>query len=111
MKKNRNAFFTESNMQASGFIPQPNMNMNMQPNYMPYNAASQSSSFYSGPAAMYQQTSNQNNLSTELDSRLSRIERQLNRLESRINKLENTSNITYNIEDTDINPNSNMYMI
>ena len=109
MKKNRNAFFAESNMQASGFIPQPNMNI--QPNYMPYNAQTQSSSFYSGPAAMYPQSNNQNNLSTEIDSRLSRIERQLNRLESRINKLENTSNITYNIEDSDINPNSNMYMI
>lgn len=110
MKKNRNAFFTESNMQASGFVnpqmPQGNMNM---PNMMPYNQASQSSSFYSGPANFY--PGNTTNPNTDIDSRLSRIERQLNRLESRVNKLENTSNVTYNVEDSDISSNSNMYMI
>lgn len=112
MKKNRNAFFSEANMQTSGFIPQPNMNM--VPNMAPYSAASQSSSFYSGPANFnMNQGYNNNQISsnTDYDSRLSRLERQINRLETRVNKLENTSNVTYNIDETEINPNSNMYMI
>ncbi len=96
-------------MQASGFIPQPNMNFG--PNMQPYNAASQSSSFYSGPVNFNSQGLSQVNTNTDYDSRISRLERQINRLETRVNKLENTSNITYNIEETDINPNSNMYMI
>ncbi len=111
MRKDRNAFFGESSMQQSGFFPNntPNMNM-MYPNnnMMPYSSATQSSSFYSGPANMSMQT---NTMSSEIDSRLAKMERQINRLEARVSKLETNPTSLNNIESNDINLNSSMYMI
>ena len=95
MRKNRNSFFSESNMAYEGF--NPNMPMN------PYQSGSAYNSFYSGPnPAMnnYQNTS-------EIDSRLAKIERQINRLEHRISKLETTSSV---IDEIDSNT-TNMYML
>lgn len=93
MRKNRNSFFTESNMSYQGYTP----NM-MDPN-MPYQAGTSYNSYYAGP----NMASNGN----EMENRLAKIERQIGRLEHRISKLESTNN-TY-IDDID--NNGNMYML
>lgn len=103
MKKNRNTFFSEANMNYS-------FNPNV-PQNMPVQSAANYNSFYSGP--------NPNNAmpvmpnpggyasSSDLESRLAKMERQISRLEYRLNKLETTN--TYINEDID-NTN-NMYML
>ena len=105
MKKDRNAFF-ESSQYSSSFTPSMMPNMNM-PQMMPYQAASNSSSFYAGPnMPMNTYPSTQN--SNDYDAKIARLERQMQKLEARISKLENTSLSTNN---DDVNINSNMYMI
>ena len=96
MKKNRNSFFTETNIQ-SGMMPYPNQ----QP--MPYQQAN--SYLYQGPTNPY----NYNTQNNDLESRLAKIERQINRLEHRISALEKNTNIlsTEDYEST----NTNMYMV
>ena len=92
MRKERNNFFQESGYNQGYYYNNNNM---MQP--IPNMEAS--SSFYM----------NQNfNNNQDYNARLSRLERQVNKLESRVNKLENNEVINKN---TDIDINSNMYMI
>ena len=95
MKKNRNSFFSEGGMYAQNY--NPNLNV---PN-MPYQAGTAYNSFYAGP------NSNMMNDSSDLESRLAKIERQINRLDHRLTKLESNSAI---IEDYDTNT-TNMYML
>ena len=116
MKKDRNSFFSEYNMSSYNTMPQPMM-PNMQPNQV-----STQSAFYSGPAMNYgmadqnsmMQGNNMNNTyTTDIDSRISKIERQINRIETRLNKLEGELTTNYNTT-KDIGDNlynNNMYMV
>ena len=107
MKKDRNSFFSEYNMNAYNSVP------NMMPNMYPNQVSSQSS-FYSGPVIdnNYQnQNMGMNNYTNDIYARISKLERQMNRIETRLSKLE--SGINYNV-DKDINDNlynNNMYMV
>ncbi len=89
MKKDRNTFFNEASFSQSGYIPTPNFNNMPYPNSFPTNQ-----SFYGTES-----------YSSDLESRLAKIERNLNRLDARLSKLEN-SNILNQTE----NP-TNMYML
>lgn len=98
MRKNRNSFFTESNMnylnfQAQGAIPQAMPYANA--NYNPYQAQ---------PNIGMPYVDN----SDSIENRLAKIERQINRLNARINKLESL-NTTF--LDDNIDTSGNMYMI
>ncbi|MEF2662703.1 MAG: hypothetical protein U0M92_00065 [Bacilli bacterium] len=98
MRKNRNSFFTESNMnysnfQAQGAIPQAMPYANA--NYNPYQAQ---------PNIGMPYVDN----SDSIENRLAKIERQINRLNARINKLENL-NTTF--LDDNIDTSGNMYML
>lgn len=99
MKKTRNSFFAESNYQSY----KPNMYMNDTMG-APYQASS--NYFYQGP--MPNNYTN-NNITNDIENRLSKIERQLNRMDYRISKLENTNNVIKS-EDFDTN-NNNMYIL
>lgn len=117
MKKDRNSFFSEYNMSSYNTMPQQ-----MMPNMYPNQVSSQSS-FYSGPAMNYgmsdqnnmMQSNNMNNTyTTDIDSRISKIERQINRIETRLNKLESELSTNYNNSTKDIAENvytNNMYMV
>ncbi len=101
MRKNRNSFFTETNMNYTNFhnneaMLNPNIPYQPQMNYNPYQGANQ----YANP---YIDTSN------NIENRLAKIERQINRLEHRINKLESL-NTTFLDNDIDTTTN-NMYML
>jgi hypothetical protein len=103
MKKDRNAFFQEASMSASGYLQNPAMmNPNMYQN--PY-AAQQMPNNGMAPMPI----NNTASANTEYDSRLSKIERQINRMEVRLSKLESLSGNIGTIDDS-IN-NSSMYMI
>lgn len=110
MKKTRNSFFTEANMNYANFQSNPNMmpqnmvpqNIMPQPN-IPYQASTNFNSFYSGPGV-----NNGFSEPTNMENRLAKMERQINRLEHRVNKLENL-NTTY--IDQDIDTSGNMYML
>ena len=91
MRKNRNSFFSENNMNFQGYNP-------MVPN-MPYQNYNSSNAFYAGNMPI------DNN---DFAERLSKVERQINRLEHRISKLEN--NTVQSADDYDSSAN-NMYMI
>lgn len=98
MRKNRNSFFTESNMnysnfQAQGSIPQAMPYANA--NYNPYQAQ---------PNIGMPYVDN----SDSIENRLAKIERQINRLNARINKLESL-NTTF--LDDNIDTSGNMYML
>lgn len=98
MRKNRNSFFTESNMnysnfQAQGAIPQAMPYANA--NYNPYQAQ---------PNIAMPYVDN----SDSIENRLAKIERQINRLNARINKLESL-NTTF--LDDNIDTSGNMYML
>lgn len=97
MKKTRNSFFAESSYQSYN----PNMNM---PANAPYQTAS--NYFYQGPMP---NNYNTNMTSSDIESRIAKIERQLNRIDYRLSKLENGNNVVSS-DDFDIN-NSNMYML
>lgn len=103
MRKNRNSFFTESNMNYQSF-QNPNMPVQPmpQPN-IPYQASTNYNSFYSGPNMNTQYPD-----SSSIENRIAKMERQINRLEHRINKLESTTT-TY--IDQDIDTSGNMYML
>ena len=108
MKKDRNAFF-QNQSSSSYFYPtaapmqQAPMNMNMG-----YPMATESSSnFYQGPVLTPSYpTTNQDSYSSELESRLAKIERSINRLDTRISKLE--SELTTNIGTNDYVTNNYM---
>ena len=106
MKKDRNAFFNEANFSQSSYMGTPNMPMNG--NFggpMPtYGSSQASQSFYAGPTPNFNQT-NVNDYTSDIESRLSKIERQLNRMDARISKLE-SKDFT-----TDTTLNNNMYML
>lgn len=115
MKKDRNSFFSEYNMSSY------NMGQPMMPNMYPNQVASQSS-FYSGPAMNYGMmdqnnmmpgTGMKNTYTTDIDSRISKIERQINRIETRLNKLESELSTNYNTtkDIADNVYNNNMYMV
>ena len=78
MKKDRNSFFS-----GYGYGQVGNMGMGMN-NFVPNQAVSASNQFYAGPA--YQETgmnnmsSMNNNMYSDIDSRLSKVERRLNRV-------------------------------
>jgi hypothetical protein len=110
MKKDRNTFFNESAYQTSyGAMPSYGMQ-----NTMPYNGfgSQASQSFYSGPMPIntgmgMSQNTNYNDYSSELESRLAKIERQINRIDARVSKLESKGIITSeNFDNT-----NNMYML
>lgn len=90
MRKNRNSFFTESNMNYSNFQTQANYPYPQNINNMPYQQMP------------YIDTTD------NIENRLAKIERQINRLNARVNKLESV-NTTF--LDTDIDTSSNMYML
>lgn len=116
MKKDRNAFFQESQ-----YFNQTAMPMPMVANQPFTTNATASQSFYAGPSPMMNQVpvnyttqptpGTTNNFITndynDLESRLSKIERQLNRMDARLNKLE--SGNFYTTEDID--NSTNMYMV
>lgn len=98
MKRDRNTFFADSNMQGVNYMP-GNMGA-------PYQMSQASQSFYAGPNPNANQMSYQESNYSELDNRLSKIERQINRLDSRITRLENNSTFL----DKD-NYSNGMYMV
>lgn len=98
MRKNRNSFFSESNMSYQNYNP----NMNMMGANAPFEASTAYNSFYAGPNPGMNQYTN----SSDLESRLAKIERQLNRLDHRISKLEAND---YTIDEID--NTTNMYML
>ena len=100
MKKDRNSFF-------SGYGYGPISNQNAMP--YPNQTVAASNQFYAGPA--YQDTSManmNNNMYSDIDSRISKIERRLNRVEARLNKLEGDTSLNYT---DDYNSSNNMYMV
>ena len=99
MRKNRNTFFSEANMSYANYNP----NMNMMSANAPFEASTAYNSFYAGPNPGV----NQYTSSSDIDSRLAKIERQLNRLEHRISKLEAKD---YTIDEIESN-STNMYML
>ena len=92
MRKNRNSFFSDNNMNYQAYNP-------MAPN-MPYQNYNSSNTFYAGNMPL--------DISNDFAERLSKVERQINRLEHRINRLENNS--VQSTDDYESNSNS-MYMI
>lgn len=90
MKKNRNSFFADSNINYQGFNPN---------NFNPYQNFNANASMSSG----FMPNINPN----EINERFAKIERQINRLEHRINILESNDNTQSNME----NINDNMYML
>lgn len=110
MKKNRNSFMSEY-----GYNAYNNMAMMPQnPNFVNQNAMNQgvsantNSNFYAGPIAGNVPPNMNNNMYTDIDSRISRLERQVNRLETRINKLESDGNF---LNEADTGFNNSMYMV
>lgn len=96
MRKTRNSFFTESNMNYSNFQTQGTV---------PYNNANYNS-YYQGqmPNVGMPYVDNSNSI----ENRLAKIERQINRLNARVNKLESL-NTTF--LDDSLDSSSNMYML
>ena len=108
MKKDRNAFF--QNQSASSYF-YPSTGMPMNPNMGFYPMATESSSnFYQGPVIQPVNMMNNDNYSSEIESRLAKIERQINRLDTRLTKLESESASNINSGNIDYTSN-NMYMI
>ena len=106
MKKDRNSFFQEYNMSAIN---------NAQPMMPMYpNQVSSQSSFYSGPANYGYQNNNMmdNTYTSDIDSRISKIERQINRIEARLKNVENELATNYSAKDSNDNVyNNNLYMV
>ena len=99
MRKNRNAFFAENNMNFQGYNP---MVANA-----PYQNVSANSSFYSnqGPMPMQMPIASDYN---DLSERLAKVERQISRLEHRLSAIE--ANSTKSTDDFESTTN-NMYII
>ena len=100
MKKERNAFF-QNNSSSSYFYPTAPMMPNMYPV-----ATESNSNFYQGPVLPINNTQS-NDYTSELESRLAKIERQLNRFDTRISKLESKMQYKDGIDYT----TNNMYMV
>ena len=100
MRKNRNAFFAENNMNYQGYNPMMGS--------AAYQNATSSNSFYSGPVMPNQMLQNQVMGYDDTAERIAKIERQINRLEHRISKLE--ANSTISTDDYDSTTN-NMYIL
>ncbi len=104
MKKDRNSFFSEYGFnQSSGYIP--NMNMN-QMGIMPNQTVSANSQFYAGSSLNNNSYMNQN-MYSDIDARMAKIEREINRLEHRVTRLEEGSKSSSD----EVNYNTNMYMV
>ena len=91
MKKDRNAFF-QNQSSSSYFYP---TNPGIQANVGYPMATESSSNFYQGPVLTpAYQGGSMDSYSSELESRLAKIERSINRLDTRVSKLEseNVSN-------------------
>ncbi len=106
MKKDRNAFF-QNQSSSSYFYP------TAAPAPMPMNtgypmATESSSNFYQGPVVTPNYPTGQpaDTYSSELESRLAKIERSINRLDTRVSKLE--SELTTNIGTNDYVTNNYM---
>lgn len=100
MKKDRNTFFSNYNVQSQSYIPNiPNI-QNQLPNnqFGPYQQSSMSSNYYSGPDI---------SMFNDIDNRLSKIERQINRLDNRLSKLESNNQES----NKETNYTNNMYML
>ena len=109
MKKERNAFF--QNQTASTYYYPTNsmpVNMPMSQNIGYPMATESSSNFYQGPIIAPVQ-SGMNDYTSEIESRLAKIERQMNRLDMRISKLENE--ISNPISSSNDYAPNNMYMV
>lgn len=107
MKKDRNTFFQNQSSSSYFYPTQPNVPMPLQQGGYPM-ATESSSNFYQGPV-MAPNYPNQNvdTYSSELESRLAKIERNINRLDTRVSKLESEIQ-------TNVNPNeyvTNNYMV
>lgn len=105
MKKDRNAFFQNQSASSYFYPTNPSVMPNMNVGYPM--ATESSSNFYQGPLMTPMQT-NMDSYSTELESRLAKIERGINRLDTRVSKLE--SELETNIGTSDYTTN-NMYMV
>ena len=97
MRKSRNSFFAESNMNYSSIQGQ---------GVMPYNSSANYNQFYQAGTPNIGMPYVDN--SDSIENRLAKIERQINRLNARLNKLESL-NTTF-IDDS-IDTSSNMYML
>lgn len=109
MKKDRNAFFNEANFSQSSYMGTPNMPMNQGlQGPIPAYGSQASQSFYSGPAPMNYNPQNMvGDYTSDLESRLAKIERQINRMDARISRLETKGiTTTENFDNT-----TNMYML
>lgn len=116
MKKDRNTFFQEAQMSSASYFPNmmPYQNMGgmpMQaPMQAPIQAAQASQSFYAGPSypnnGMMMPAQND---TSDLESRISKLERNMQRLDARISKLENSYPIS--TDNDTFNSATNMYMI
>ena len=102
MRKNRNSFFTEANMNYSNFQAQAPM-----PGVMPYAQGTNYNSFYQGQMPNNVGMPYVDN-SDSIENRLAKLERQINRLNARVNKLESL-NTTF--IDDNIDTSGNMYML
>lgn len=109
MKKDRNAFFNEANFSQSSYMGTPNMPMNQGlQGPIPAYGSQASQSFYSGPVPMNYNPQNMGgDYTSDLESRLAKIERQINRMDARISRLETKGiTTTENFDNT-----TNMYML
>ncbi len=118
MKKDRNTFFQGSEYSATTYIPP--MNQILQNNMMPYNQmpvpfTEAQQSYYAGVTPNYQQIPNQNmnyntnynnnNIYTDLENRIAKLEREVNRLNNRLLKLESKN------DNTSTDYSNSMYMV
>lgn len=105
MKKDRNSFFSEYGFnQSTGYIP--NMNMN-QMGMVPNQTVSANSQFYAGPSLNNNNAFMNQNMYSDIDARMAKIEREINRLESRVSRLEEGGKSSGD----EVNYNTNMYMV
>ena len=108
MKKDRNAFFNEANFSQSSYMGTPNMPMNQGfQGPMPAYGSQASQSFYSGPVPTNYSPNMMSDTTSDLESRLAKIERQINRLDARVSKLESKGMVTTESFDN----TTNMYML
>lgn len=109
MKKDRNAFFQNQSSSSYFYPTAAPMPMNAGYPSAAYPMATESSSnFYQGPVVSpnYQNQQPIDSYSSELESRLAKIERSINRLDTRVSKLE--SELTTNIGTNDYVTNNYM---
>ena len=103
MKKDRNAFF-QNNSSSSYFYPMNQM--------MAYPMATESNSnFYQGPAMMQpamMMSTQGNDYTSELESRIAKLERQINRLDNRVSRLESENG---DFSKDNSYTTNNMYMV